>query len=129
MIVVVTGGRTYANRPKIDAELTAYQPSMVVEGGSSGADFHARWWAAKREVPCLTFPAQWSTEGKKAGPMRNERMLRFAATLAHAVKSQLVVVAFPGGAGTKDCISKAKAMELRVDVVADPMTLLPEVEN
>ena len=78
----------------------------VIQGGASGADQGAKRWAEASEIRVRTFPADWKQYGRAAGPLRNARML--------AEGAPDVVVAFPGGAGTKDMVRKARAAGLPV---------------
>lgn len=52
------------------------------------------------------FPADWGSLGKAAGPIRNSLMLTEA--------NPSLVIAFPGGKGTADMISKARAAGVKV---------------
>ena len=72
----------------------------VVHGGCSGADSLANKWAFDRGLPVIGVPANWSSYGKRAGPLRNGWMLKF-------VRVNLVV-AFPGGSGTANMVSQAR---------------------
>ena len=108
MRVIVTGGRTYADAANVHAELDMIQPAVIVQGGANGADQLAREWARLRHKPCFTFEADWS-RGAKAGPERNAKMIASGADL---------VVAFPGGRGTADCVKKALAAGIPVREVA-----------
>lgn len=110
MRVLVTGGRDYQS---IDVvfhaldQIHAETPiTLIIEGGATGADALARRWAESRGVENITEPADWHTHGKAAGPMRNARMIE-----QHA---PTMVVAFPGGKGTADMVSKARAAGLIV---------------
>lgn len=102
MRVLVCGGRDFANRELVNAILDGAANgaglSCVIQGGANGADKLAREWAWSREVACETFEADWS-RGKAGGPIRNQRMLDDG-------KPELVI-AFPGGAGTADMVSRA----------------------
>lgn len=103
MRVLVTGGRNYADRIRLYAELDSLHQSRpfecVIQGGARGADRLAYDWCASRLVCCRHFPADWS-QGPKAGPMRNAQMLREG--------KPDIVLAFPGGAGTADMVAKAR---------------------
>ncbi|MCJ2088359.1 DUF2493 domain-containing protein [Methylobacterium sp. E-005] len=78
----------------------------VIQGGATGADAGADRWARASRIPVLSFRADWERYGRRAGPLRNTRML---------VEGQPdVVIAFQGGAGTADLIRKARSMELPV---------------
>lgn len=118
--VLVTGGRNYQDHRALFAvldRLHAERPIAVVIHGArfqrgllSGADRWAEAWAIAREVPYLGVPARSQTDGRKAEPLRNTRMLE-----QHKPE---IVVAAPGGAGTADLVRKAKAA--RVDVIEVP---------
>lgn len=90
---LVCGGRDF-----VDDELTAFvldllRPTIIIEGGYRGADTMAREWAFVSSTHCATVPAQWDELGGQAGPLRNRAMLLLRPD---------VVVAFPGGRGTRD---------------------------
>lgn len=78
-----------------------YHFTEVIEGGARGVDRAARHWAKANGIKCTTVPADWTTYGKSAGPIRNKEMLRMKPDL---------VVAFPGfqSVGTRHMISIAK---------------------
>lgn len=99
--IVVTGGRSYSDGETVRTTLDRIGPSFIAQGGASGADYLARWWAWGHNVPCRTFKAQWRALGKRAGPLRNQAML-------DEVRPD-VVVAFPGERGTADCCRRAEA--------------------
>ena len=115
MTVLVCGGRDYTDRERVYKLLTFNRAkiAMIVHGASKGADQLADDWAYANQVPCLSVPAQWSKFGKKAGFMRNEKML----SLGHPD----LVVAFPGGAGTAMMVRLARNAGIRViEVDAQP---------
>ncbi len=107
MRILVTGGRTYHDRTTVHAALEDYPDvEAICTGGADGADSLAATWAARRGVRCFTFKADWAAHGKKAGPLRNQRML-------DEFKPDLVL-AFPGGKGTEDCARRAEAAGVKV---------------
>lgn len=131
-VVVVTGGRDYAHWQWVFHILSMIHE--VAPGGiyrlihgacSTGADAHAAEWCkltngiAERRpgtgVLEAAWPADWKGEGRAAGPRRNGRMLRFAAEhLSGEDAHEVIVLAFPGGRGTADCVRQAKALGLTV---------------
>lgn len=112
-VVLVTGGRDYDDWSTVDRTLTGESPDMVVHGCALGADGMAAQWAHRHVLPQVRFPARWQKHGKQAGPMRNAAMVAFAAQLAD-LSHEVRVVAFPGGRGTADCVSRAHAVGLDV---------------
>lgn len=106
--VIVTGSRNWADRARVWEALTEAQPSIVVQGGATGADFDAVQWAKMHGVPYLTVPPRWREEGRSAGPLRNIRMLQMFPR-AH-------VLAFPEGKsrGTRHCMREAAKRGMRV---------------
>lgn len=109
MRVIVTGGRDYDNyehvaRTLLHVWLENDRPQMIiVQGGAKGADAAARKMAKTQGFRCETFPADWSI-GRWAGPKRNQEIVDAGGDL---------VVAFPGGTGTADCLRRAKAAGIR----------------
>lgn len=112
-IVAVTGGRDFTDAALVNAALTDIRPGMLIEGGARGADTLCREWAMAHGVQPMTMPALWDAHGKGAGHRRNAAMIEIARRLG------AVVVAFPGGAGTADCVAKARAAGLTVIEVLD----------
>ena len=72
----------------------------ILEGRARGADHHASQWAKINEVKNYSYPANWKQYGKKAGSIRNQTMLDHG--------KPTLVIAFPGGKGTKDMVERAK---------------------
>lgn len=117
MRVLVCGGRDYDDWNTLKEELQfrfagAHRTLVIIHGSARGADSLAsRWvtyanntlhWDVKEEK----YPADWKTHGKAAGPIRNQQMLKEG-------KPDLVI-AFPGGRGTKDMVAKAKKAGINV---------------
>lgn len=76
MRILVCGSRDWTDQTPIYRELSQYPPgTVVIHGACRGADQLAGHVARMLSFEVLEFPADWSL-GKKAGPMRNERMLR-----------------------------------------------------
>jgi len=114
MRVIVTGGRDYKDRTRVCAELNASSVTHLMVGDCpTGADHFAReWWEsgeaermAHRRVTRQVFEAFWTAQGRAAGPIRNGRMVAAGADL---------VLAFPGGRGTADCVRQARAAGIPV---------------
>jgi hypothetical protein len=105
MRVLVCGGRSFDEWRKVHEALLAINPTVIIQGGANGADALARRWGQCNNVPVVTYEANWKV-GKKAGPERNAFMLKDSRPD--------IVVAFPGGRGTSDMISKANAAGIRL---------------
>lgn len=78
--LLVTGGRNYTNRTRLDAVLDAihrkHAIEVVIHGACRGADTLAGEWAKSRGVPVDPFPVRESDgPWPEAGPKRNGRML------------------------------------------------------
>lgn len=108
--VLVCGGRDYSDRRRVydvlDVAHAANPIDLLVTGGANGADALAVDWARKEHVPFQVFNADWETLGRRAGPVRNQRMLLEG-------KPHLVI-AFPGGRGTADMIRRSEQAEVPV---------------
>jgi hypothetical protein len=100
--VLVCGGRDYKDRARLETVLASWRPTVVIEGGCrTGADRFAHDYAQEKGIPLQTYYARWQSEGKAAGPKRNQRMLDEG--------KPDVVLAFPGGRGTADMVRRARA--------------------
>lgn len=108
--VLVCGGRTYADRGRLFAELDALRKSFgilcIIEGGAQGADRLAREWALANGQDTWTIEADWKKHGRAAGPIRNQRMLDEAKPDR--------VLAFPGGKGTADMLRRARQTDVMI---------------
>ena len=121
MRVLVCGGRNYNNRDLIhntlcDLNIDRGPITYVIHGAATGADHEAMIWTqmmaeSGRKIKHCPFVADWHTHGKAAGPIRNQRMIDEG-------KPDLVL-AFPGGKGTKDMVSKAKKAGIEVIEITD----------
>ena len=97
--VIITGGRNYEDEEKLYNILTLINPDIIIQGGAFGADHLARDWATFNRIECITVLADWAKHGKAAGPIRNIEMLD--------TNTDAIVIAFPGGKGTKHCTEAA----------------------
>lgn len=112
--VLVTGGRDYQDRGACNTALHDVlmrtpkgRRMVVVHGNAKGADSLARYWAEYWNQPCLSVPAEWFRFGKQAaGPKRNQQMLDWLPID--------LVVAFPGGAGTRDMVQRADKAKIKI---------------
>lgn len=103
MRLLVCGGRFYHDDETFHLWMNRLHGEgehikTIIEGGAPGADTMARRWAQGRNIPCLTFHADWAKYGPAAGPIRNQQMIDHGG-VDHAI-------AFPGGKGTADMIDR-----------------------
>lgn len=113
MRVLVTGGRNLNDRNMIYQVLDIFHHkhgiTVLIHGAATGADTLAQEWAFLNSIPVCSFPVtkeEWDRLGKRAGPLRNERMLKVGRPDA--------LVAFPGGRGTANMVQQAKAENLKL---------------
>lgn len=118
--LIVCGGRDFNDYERVCAvmdRIKAMRPiEMVFHGNARGADTLADRWCRERGVRVHPVPAQWAKHGKHAGPIRNQAMLGNGIDL---------VVAFPGGAGTEDMVSRAHNAGVMVTRARPVSTLRP----
>lgn len=109
MRVLVCGGRDFTNAAFVYRSLDRLHDETpiteMIQGGAKGADYLANEWAKTKPIKRYVCKADWEKHGRAAGPMRNARMLEWKPD---------VVVAFPGGRGTANMVSQARAAGVRV---------------
>ncbi len=115
VIILVCGGRDYKDFQKVIDTLDGivkYKNAsgevsgiVIIHGGAMGADTYAALWAKMNRFVALAYPADWKKHGKAAGPIRDQEMLD---------QRPDIVVAFPGGRGTADMVSRAKKAGVKV---------------
>lgn len=117
-VLVITGSRSLTANEASRAGLfdvvrnEARFSGHLIVGDATGADDLAfRCWERLRQLGVtkllpFVFPAYWDDLGRRAGPVRNEAMVRAAAGIARAYGSDLVAHAYPKGEsrGTRGCI-------------------------
>lgn len=116
MKVIICGGRDFTDKALFERSLARFAETkgpitFVVHGDYRGADTLARKWASDNHVPQKPFPPDdnWPS----AGPRRNQQMADFGADYC---------IAFPGGSGTNDMVTKALKADIPVWDVASDLT-------
>lgn len=121
--ILVCGGRDFNDRAVVISALDSlvmargwitrkddfgnFLPSVVIiHGDARGADRIADDWAVNNWCDIESYPADWETDGKAAGPIRNQRMIDEG--------TPDLVVAFPGGRGTADMVRRAERAGIEV---------------
>jgi hypothetical protein len=97
--IIVTGGRDYDDWARLQDVLSVFNVGLIIQGGASGADRLAKKFAEEYLINNVTVEADWNKHGRAAGPRRNWEMLM--------EYPKAIVVAFPGGAGTANCVKQA----------------------
>lgn len=118
--VIIAGSRYYCNYNKLVAKCDSILANklndpecevVIVCGDARGADALGERYAWRHHLKVVHFPADWEMYGKAAGPIRNEKMARFADAL----------IAFPlfgvANRGTLDMIRRAQQHHLQVRVI------------
>lgn len=120
MKILVCGGRDFYNWELLRDTLEKYLPQpiedrisyldnkhiVIISGEAKGADSLAKDFSIVYRTGYERYPAQWDKYGKSAGYRRNLQMLEEG-------KPDLVI-AFPGGKGTKNMIELSKKAGIEV---------------
>jgi len=108
MKAIIAGGRDYKPTQQANDWLVKTLQFENVDfelcGGSTGADEFGKQVAQELHMHGKIYPAKWSKYGKKAGPLRNERMACDAD----------ICILFPGGRGTEDMKHRAIIHGLKI---------------
>ena len=126
LVIAAGGGRDLAwPQQRVAAELLARSGGRLVHlllhGGARGADAAIGRAAQQLGWSALVMPAQWQLHGRAAGPIRNRELIEqaVARAVAHSspgYQASVLVVAFPGGAGTASLVQQARRMASRSPV-------------
>ena len=103
---------------------------LLPHGGARGADQAIGLAAHQLGWPVQSLPAEWGRYGRSAGPIRNRRLLEPALAEAQAHTSpsfsaSVLVIAFPGGAGTASLVQQARRCSSRSPVPVVVMEVPP----
>lgn len=114
MRIIIAGSREYNNYEEaaklIDKFIKDVNSSnvVIVSGGAKGADKIGEEYAARNDLDCVVYKANWGKYGKQAGIIRNGEMAKNADCL----------LAFWDGEsrGTYNMVNTAKKRKLKVRV-------------
>ena len=112
MKVIIAGGRDFDDYKRLcavcDFVLSKVEKVEIVSGVARGADELGERYTQSKGFPVQYFPAKWKVHGKKAGPIRNTAMAKYADAL----------IAFWDGKsrGTKHMIDQATRQQLKIRV-------------
>lgn len=109
MVIAFTGGRENKLGPDEEAFLIALEGGMKYTatfhvGDANGVDLSVRGVCVRRGYDYRIFHADWNEHGKAAGPIRNGEM----------IKGTDLLIAYPGGKGTQNCVAQAEAIGIPV---------------
>ena len=117
MRILITGSRDYTNYNKMKDSIlevvhtanTDASNVCIVHGGASGADYLAGEIARELGFSEEVHYADWKNLGRKAGPLRNQKMVDLGADIC---------IAFPKGEsrGTRNCMKLADKAGIEVIV-------------
>ena len=135
LVIVAGGGRDLLWLPaQIATVLLARTSGQLVHGllhgGARGADRTIGRAAHQLGWPVEVLPADWRRHGRAAGPIRNRLLLEQALVEAQAHTSpafsaSVLVIAFPGGAGTASLVQQARRCSSRAPVPVVVMEVPP----
>lgn len=131
--ILVTGGRNYSNKEYVYKCLDKFLKRFdvtIIHGAATGLDTLADSWAKDREQKFIPYPANWKDMSKPfkikynsggaynalAGFKRNELMLK---------ENPDICLAFPGGEGTKDMVSRCVKNKIKVILCDENDSNLP----
>lgn len=87
--------------------------TCVLSGGCpTGIDRAGEDWAVDNGVPLRIFPADWQAHGRKAGPLRNQRMVDEVPL--SGLPDDGGLIAIRGGRGTSDIVRRARRRGVRI---------------
>ena len=98
--LLITGSRKWKNYDYIENVINSIKPDLIIHGNCEGADKLADEVANVFFYSKKIFQADWSI-GKKAGPLRNQKMIDENPTICIAFHEDPNL-----GTGTKDCVMR-----------------------
>jgi hypothetical protein len=112
--VLVCGDRNWTDEEMIREYLAEIGPSVVIQGEARGADRAARRAAQDLGIPVESYPADWATYGRAAGPIRNRQMLdRGKPTLVVAFHDDIAA-----SKGTANMLKQARDRRIATLIVS-----------
>jgi YspA, cpYpsA-related SLOG family len=115
--LVVTGSRDYVHKSIVRREILALGKEnieILIHGDARGLDTLAKEVGEEEGIPTQAEPCtdeEWRTLGKKAGVLRNQRMIdKYKPTYGLAFP-------LPGSRGTWDMVNRMKAANIPYKVV------------
>lgn len=80
MKIIIAGSRSIDdyNQILLAVNNSGFYITEVVSGRARGVDRIGEQYAYKHNLSCAYFPADWKKHGKRAGPIRNAEMAKYA---------------------------------------------------
>lgn len=113
--VLVCGSRTWTDAATIARVLGELpEGTTIIHGAGRGADYLAGVEAEGYGFRVEEYPADWARHGRRAGPLRNQRMLD------EGRPDRVIAFRMPGPSrGTDDMVRRARAAGLPVEVIEE----------
>lgn len=115
MYLIIAGTRTFTDYNFLEKKLLFFlqnknlEEITIISGNARGVDRLGEQFALKHGCKLISMPANWESEGKKAGYLRNEQMAKLATAC---------IVFWDGKSkGTKHMIDLAKKYNLNLRIV------------
>jgi len=105
---IIAGSRDITDYSLIQEAVveSRFDITQIVSGGARGVDKLGEQYAKNNNIDCIIFPANWTQDGKAAGPIRNKKMGDYA--------NALIAIWDGESRGTGHMISYAKSKGLKV---------------
>lgn len=111
MKVLVCGSRHFQDYGLLKEKLDAYSDiTEIIHGAARGADTLGGRYGSENKLPVTAFPADWNTYGKRAGHLRNTRMLKEGPNMVVAFRG-------PNSRGTQNMIDQARKAGVETVVI------------
>jgi hypothetical protein len=116
MVILICGDRKWKDWLTIKNFLHRFNPktTTIIEGECEGADYWAGYLARALGFNVKGYPADWTTHGKAAGPIRNTLMLDDNPNIDFVAAFHNNIAA---SKGTKNMVTQAKARGLEIWVL------------
>lgn len=110
MKVIIAGSRDFNDYRVLTKAImkSGLKIEEVVCGMARGVDLLGKQWADQRGIYVKEFPADWNAHGRRAGPIRNAEMAKYA--------DALIAIWDGESKGTANMISQARLKNLKVFV-------------
>jgi len=116
MNVLICGSRDWNNVELILDRLSSIpKGSTLIHGGCRGADLLGAQIGKELGLKVVCFPAEWTKNGRAAGPLRNQKMIDEG-------KPDLVLAFhnnIDSSRGTKDMLSRARKHNIPYEIIKE----------